>query len=43
MGYLQLEELYCEDNPLLQKNPVSAIQEEDILTLKVINTEVLLQ
>ncbi|XP_063156046.1 leucine-rich repeat-containing protein 69 [Candoia aspera] len=34
MGYLQLEELYCEDNPLLQKNPVSAIQEEDILTLK---------
>ncbi|ETE65734.1 Leucine-rich repeat-containing protein 69, partial [Ophiophagus hannah] len=34
MGYLQLEELYCENNPLLQKNPVSAIQEEDILTLK---------
>ncbi|XP_070605315.1 leucine-rich repeat-containing protein 69 [Erythrolamprus reginae] len=36
MGYLQLEEFYCEDNPLLQKKPVSAIQEEDILTLKEI-------
>ncbi|XP_025023572.1 leucine-rich repeat-containing protein 69 [Python bivittatus] len=36
MGCLQLEELYCEDNPLLQKNPVSAIQEDDILTLKEI-------
>ncbi|XP_044279705.1 leucine-rich repeat-containing protein 69 [Varanus komodoensis] len=31
---LELEELYCEGNPLFQKNPVSAVQEEDILTLK---------
>lgn len=35
MADLQLEELYCEDNPLLQKHPVHAVQEEDILTLKV--------
>ncbi|XP_019383458.1 PREDICTED: leucine-rich repeat-containing protein 69 isoform X2 [Gavialis gangeticus] len=30
---MELKELYCEDNPLLQKQPVCAIQEEDILSL----------
>ncbi|XP_014373702.1 leucine-rich repeat-containing protein 69 isoform X1 [Alligator sinensis] len=28
-----LKELYCEDNPLLQKQPVCAIQEEEMLSL----------
>ncbi|KAJ6663943.1 hypothetical protein lerEdw1_008897 [Lerista edwardsae] len=36
MDELELKELYCEDNPLLEKRPVYAIQEEDILTLKEI-------
>ncbi|XP_019342062.1 leucine-rich repeat-containing protein 69 isoform X3 [Alligator mississippiensis] len=30
-----LKELYCEDNPLLQKQPVCAIQEEEMLSLTV--------
>lgn len=37
MHEVELKELYCEDNPLLEKRPVHAIQEEDILTLKVTN------
>ncbi|XP_048364444.1 leucine-rich repeat-containing protein 69 isoform X1 [Sphaerodactylus townsendi] len=35
MQDLELVELYCEGNPLLQRHPVSAIQEEEVLTLKV--------
>ncbi|XP_067323117.1 leucine-rich repeat-containing protein 69 [Anolis sagrei] len=42
MENLELEELYCEDNPLLEKNPVSAIQEEDILTLKELTARFIL-
>ncbi|XP_039382076.1 leucine-rich repeat-containing protein 69 isoform X3 [Mauremys reevesii] len=36
MEDLMLMELYCEDNPLLQKQPVSAIQEEEVWSLKEI-------
>uniref|UniRef100_A0A8C8RPB1 Leucine-rich repeat protein SHOC-2 n=1 Tax=Pelusios castaneus TaxID=367368 RepID=A0A8C8RPB1_9SAUR len=36
MEDLMLMELYCEDNPLLQKHPVSAIQEEEVWSLKEI-------
>ncbi|XP_053251653.1 leucine-rich repeat-containing protein 69 [Podarcis raffonei] len=42
MEDLELEELYCESNPLLQKHPVSAIQEEDILTLKELTARFIL-
>ncbi|XP_077208054.1 leucine-rich repeat-containing protein 69 isoform X1 [Paroedura picta] len=42
MQDLDLVELYCEGNPLLQKIPVSAIQEEDILTLKEITARFIL-
>ncbi|XP_040288336.1 leucine-rich repeat-containing protein 69 [Bufo bufo] len=31
-----LQELYCEENPLLQKEPVYAVQDEEILSLKEI-------
>ncbi|XP_066434523.1 leucine-rich repeat-containing protein 69 [Eleutherodactylus coqui] len=31
-----LQELYCEENPLLLKEPVSAIQDEEVLSLKEI-------
>uniref|UniRef100_A0A8C4TI34 Leucine-rich repeat protein SHOC-2 n=1 Tax=Erpetoichthys calabaricus TaxID=27687 RepID=A0A8C4TI34_ERPCA len=33
---LMLEELYCEDNPFLQKEPVESIQQEEVLSLKEI-------
>nr|XP_006636190.2 PREDICTED: leucine-rich repeat-containing protein 69 [Lepisosteus oculatus] len=33
---LQLEELYCEENPLLQKELVESEQEEEVLSLKEI-------
>ncbi|XP_038247032.1 leucine-rich repeat-containing protein 69 isoform X2 [Dermochelys coriacea] len=36
MEDLMLMELYCEDNPLLQKQPLSAIQEEEVWSLKEI-------
>ncbi|XP_075067502.1 leucine-rich repeat-containing protein 69 isoform X2 [Mixophyes fleayi] len=36
MHEVPLQELYCEENPLLQKQPVSAIQDEEILSLKEI-------
>ncbi|EMP42263.1 Leucine-rich repeat-containing protein 69 [Chelonia mydas] len=36
MEDLMLMELYCENNPLLQKQPVSAIQEEEVWSLKEI-------
>nr|XP_056710869.1 leucine-rich repeat-containing protein 69 [Euleptes europaea] len=39
---LELVELYCEGNPLLQKHPVNAIQEEDVLTLKEITARFIL-
>lgn len=42
MDELKLKELYCEDNPLLEKHPVFAIQEEDILTLKEITARFIL-
>ncbi|XP_061463250.1 leucine-rich repeat-containing protein 69 isoform X2 [Rhineura floridana] len=42
MEDLELEELYCENNPLLQKHPVSAVQEEDILTLKELTARFIL-
>lgn len=31
---MALEELYCESNPLIKKNIVKSVQEEEILTLK---------
>ncbi|XP_041455621.1 leucine-rich repeat-containing protein 69-like isoform X1 [Lytechinus variegatus] len=31
---LPLKELYCEENPLLDKIPVQSIQEDEVLTLK---------
>ncbi|XP_073406609.1 leucine-rich repeat-containing protein 69 isoform X3 [Dendrobates tinctorius] len=34
MHEIPLQELYCEENPLLVKAPVSAIQDEEILSLK---------
>lgn len=36
MQEIPLQELYCEENPLLLKEPVSAIQDEEILSLKEI-------
>ncbi|XP_075682112.1 leucine-rich repeat-containing protein 69 isoform X2 [Rhinoderma darwinii] len=36
MHEMPLLELYCEENPLLQREPVSAIQDEEILSLKEI-------
>ncbi|XP_072024227.1 uncharacterized protein [Amphiura filiformis] len=33
---LPLRELYCEENPLLDKIPVQSVQEEEVLTLKEI-------
>ncbi|XP_053102042.1 leucine-rich repeat-containing protein 69 isoform X2 [Hemicordylus capensis] len=42
MDDLTLEELYCEDNPLLEKYPVHAIQEKDVLTLKEITARFIL-
>ncbi|KAH9502239.1 Leucine-rich repeat-containing protein 69 [Bulinus truncatus] len=34
LSNLPLKELYCEENPLLQKMPVHSVQEEEILSLK---------
>uniref|UniRef100_A0A8C5PK36 Leucine rich repeat containing 69 n=1 Tax=Leptobrachium leishanense TaxID=445787 RepID=A0A8C5PK36_9ANUR len=34
MHEVPLQELYCEENPLLQKEPLPAVQEEEILSLK---------
>ncbi|XP_069587700.1 leucine-rich repeat-containing protein 69 isoform X2 [Ranitomeya imitator] len=34
MHEVPLQELYCEENPLLVKAPVSALQDEEILSLK---------
>ena len=34
MNTMELKELYCENNPLLQPNLVNSIQEEEILSLK---------
>ncbi|XP_048364445.1 leucine-rich repeat-containing protein 69 isoform X2 [Sphaerodactylus townsendi] len=42
MQDLELVELYCEGNPLLQRHPVSAIQEEEVLTLKEITARFIL-
>ncbi|XP_028920051.1 leucine-rich repeat-containing protein 69 isoform X3 [Ornithorhynchus anatinus] len=36
MQELQLQELYCEENPLLQKRPLYATQIEEVWTLKEI-------
>lgn len=33
---LPLEELYCEENPLLSHLPVHSVQEEEVLSLKEI-------
>ncbi|KAM4689670.1 leucine-rich repeat-containing protein 69 [Discoglossus pictus] len=38
-----LKELYCEENPLLQKEPISAVQEEDVLSLKEITARLILR
>ncbi|KAM4704945.1 leucine-rich repeat-containing protein 69 [Rhinophrynus dorsalis] len=43
MHTVPLTELYCEENPLLQKNPVSAIQQEETLSLKEITARLILR
>ncbi|PIO03732.1 hypothetical protein AB205_0037650 [Aquarana catesbeiana] len=34
LNEVPLQELYCEENPLLKREPVTAIQDEEILSLK---------
>ena len=36
LASLPLKELYCEANPLLQHIPVHSVQEEEVLSLKVL-------
>ncbi|KAM9307559.1 leucine-rich repeat-containing protein 69 [Gastrophryne carolinensis] len=40
---IPLQELYCEENPLLKREPVSAIQDEELLSLKEITARFILQ
>ncbi|OCT76978.1 hypothetical protein XELAEV_180321811mg, partial [Xenopus laevis] len=42
MHRVPLTELYCEENPLLEKQPVFARQQEEILTLKEITARLIL-
>ncbi|XP_069813464.1 leucine-rich repeat-containing protein 69 [Dendropsophus ebraccatus] len=42
MHEISLQELYCEENPLLLKEPVSAVQDEEILSLKEITARLIL-
>ncbi|KAE8599224.1 hypothetical protein XENTR_v10017106 [Xenopus tropicalis] len=42
MHKVPLTELYCEENPLLEKLPVFASQQEEILTLKEITARLIL-
>ncbi|XP_071507506.1 uncharacterized protein [Diadema antillarum] len=40
---LPLKELYCEENPLLDKIPVQSIQEDEVLTLKEITARYIMK
>ncbi|XP_056378319.1 leucine-rich repeat-containing protein 69 isoform X2 [Hyla sarda] len=42
MHEVPIQELYCEENPLLRKEPVSAIQDEEMLSLKEITARLIL-
>ncbi|XP_053323251.1 leucine-rich repeat-containing protein 69 [Spea bombifrons] len=43
MHEVPLQELYCEENPLLQKEPLPAVQDEEILSLKEITARLILR
>ncbi|XP_072267035.1 leucine-rich repeat-containing protein 69 [Pyxicephalus adspersus] len=42
MHEVPLQELYCEENPLLKKEPVIAIQDREILSLKEMSARIIL-
>ncbi|MBN3305647.1 LRC69 protein, partial [Amia calva] len=40
---LQLEQLHCEENPFIQKEPVESVQQEEALTLKETTARLILR